>query len=223
MRNGYSVIFLHRSGSLKPFLHHFSQHFGHHLDDLELKNDLLSFKANTEYKNIYEEYEKLKHNLLLVEFFSVSDYLSSLLSISSILRPIGKNSLLYLAAAVSDFYLPQDLMSEHKIQSGQGDLNLSLKPVPKMIKYLKTSQCPDAFIVSFKLETDEGIIVTKAKESLKNYGHHLVISNCLATRNQKVSLIEKEGESTLLRREGTFIEEDLVQKIIEKHKFYRSK
>ena len=137
MRNGYSVIFLHRSGSLKPFLHHFSQHFGHHLDDLELKNDLLSFKANTEYKNIYEEYEKLKHNLLLVEFFSVSDYLSSLLSISSILRPIGKNSLLYLAAAVSDFYLPQDLMSEHKIQSGQGDLNLSLKPVPKMIKYLK--------------------------------------------------------------------------------------
>ena len=36
------------------------------------------------------------------------------------LAPAGASALLYLAAAVSDFYLPESAMAEHKIQSGGG-------------------------------------------------------------------------------------------------------
>jgi phosphopantothenate---cysteine ligase (ATP) len=42
----------------------------------------------------------------------------------------------YLAAAVSDFYIPIDKMVTHKIQSAGGGLHLDLEPVPKILKPL---------------------------------------------------------------------------------------
>ena len=41
--------------------------------------------------------------------------------------------MLYLAAAVSDFYIPISQMPDHKIQSSNGPLSLSLQLVPKML------------------------------------------------------------------------------------------
>nr|GFD60696.1 hypothetical protein [Tanacetum cinerariifolium] len=79
------------------------------------------------------------------------------------------------AAAVSDFFVPQDRMVEHKIQSneeflqsaessGHGkspatrtegrSLVIDLEPVPKFLKQLVDGWAPEAMIVSFKLETD---------------------------------------------------------------------
>ncbi|CAI0654863.1 unnamed protein product, partial [Colletotrichum noveboracense] len=50
-----------------------------------------------------------------------------------LLRPLGPSALLYLAAAVSDFFLPQDRMAEHKIQSTNAtdSLSSSSKPAPQ--------------------------------------------------------------------------------------------
>ena len=53
----------------------------------------------------------------------------------------GRYGLVYLAAAVSDFYTPWSKLPEHKIQSGklhgasaeQEGLALALEPVPKML------------------------------------------------------------------------------------------
>ena len=40
----------------------------------------------------------------------------------------------YLAAAVSDFYLPENKTSNHKIQSGEvSTLNIELYPVEKIL------------------------------------------------------------------------------------------
>eukprot|EP01035_Chromulina_nebulosa_P017763 gene17763-23363_t len=39
---------------------------------------------------------------------------------------------MYLAAAVSDFYIPDNQMAIHKIQSSEGALSLTLQPVPKI-------------------------------------------------------------------------------------------
>lgn len=155
---------------------------------------------------------------MLVEFFSVSDYLHLLLNLSFLLGPFHQSVLLYLSAAVSDFYLPDDQVSEHKIQSGRNDLILTLKPVPKMLKILKASLCPEAFIVSFKLETDENLVIKKAQESLDKSGHDLVVSNCLATRKEKVLLVDKEIVETIELKDKTrFIEELLVSKIVQRH------
>ena len=42
-------------------------------------------------------------------------------------------------------------------------------------------------LVSFKLETDSNILVSKARKALNKYGHKLVIGNILDTRKREVS------------------------------------
>ena len=42
-------------------------------------------------------------------------------------------------------------------------------------------------LVSFKLETDSNILVSKARKALNKYGHKLVIGNILDTRKKEVS------------------------------------
>lgn len=47
-----------------------------------------------------------RNMLLLLPFVSISDYLHELRSIARLMRPLGPRGLLYLAAAVSDFFVP---------------------------------------------------------------------------------------------------------------------
>lgn len=67
--------------------------------------------------------------------------------------------MLYLAAAVSDFYVPRIEMSEHKIQSKEqtDGLTVKLKNVPKFLKLFKKTS-PLTTVISFKLETDKNIL-----------------------------------------------------------------
>lgn len=50
------------------------------------------------------------HKLLTVEFVTLNEYLELLQLISQHLKQVGANALLYLAAAVSDFYIPESEM-----------------------------------------------------------------------------------------------------------------
>jgi phosphopantothenate-cysteine ligase len=47
-----------------------------------------------------------RHMLLVLPFVSISDYLHELRSIARLMAPLGPQGLLYLAAAVSDFFVP---------------------------------------------------------------------------------------------------------------------
>lgn len=129
--------------------------------------------------------------LLTVPFRSIEDYLERLEICSAAVKDCGSLSLFFLAAAVSDFYVPKDQRSEHKMQShgGSNDLVLSLKPVPKTLGLLRSDWAPDAFVVSFKLETDKTILRQKADRAVENYGCHMVIGNLLHTRHKKVSIL----------------------------------
>lgn len=60
---------------------------------------------------------KSRNLLLMLPFVTITDYLFELRAIAQLMKPLGPKGLLYLAAAVSDFFLPADRMSEHKIQS----------------------------------------------------------------------------------------------------------
>lgn len=53
--------------------------------------------------------------LLKVEFTSVTQYLDLLETISRTLYAIKVPTIMFLAAAVSDFYLPEDTLANHKI------------------------------------------------------------------------------------------------------------
>lgn len=51
--------------------------------------------------------------------------------------------------------------AEHKIQSRDGQLTLDLEQVPKALGVLTGCWAPRAVVVSFKLETDEQLLITK--------------------------------------------------------------
>jgi len=55
---------------------------------------------------ILKHQQKTKNDLLKITFTTLSEYLYVLREIASILQNIGANAMLYLAAAVSDFYIP---------------------------------------------------------------------------------------------------------------------
>ena len=65
--------------------------------------------------------KKHKDDLLSVSFTSLSSYLWLLRLVSQVLSGVSDRTpcMLYLAAAVSDFYVPTQELPVHKIQSSQ--------------------------------------------------------------------------------------------------------
>ena len=61
--------------------------------------------------------------------------------------------------------------------------------MPKFLKRLVDGWAPECMIVSFKLETDPAMLVSKAKQALQRYSHHLVIGNLLSTRKWEVVFV----------------------------------
>ena len=205
LESGYAVIFLHRQFSMLPFSRHYSHTTNCFLDYMtESANGQVVVSPEYQQKmlDVYRKYTAAKkgNRLLLLPFTTISEYLWALKEIATIMRSLGPRSLFYLAAAVSDFFLPKDRLSEHKIQSGtlstpgrkpvqSKKLMIDLDPVPKFLKNLVNGWAPEGMIVSFKLETDPPLLVSKAQQSLDKYSHHLVIGNLLSTRKYEVVFI----------------------------------
>jgi phosphopantothenate---cysteine ligase (ATP) len=217
LRAGYAVIFLHRQFSLLPYSRHYSHNTRSFLDFMREDSEgrvVVEEEHQQEMLHVLRQYTFAKQNnlLLVLTFVTVTEYLWKLRELAKIMHPLGSKALFYLAAAVSDFFVPKDRMVEHKIQSSDGftqynetndtrqaartegsSLIIDLDPVPKFLKQLVDAWAPDAIIVSFKLETDPAILVQKAQYSLDKYAHHLVIGNLLMTRKWEVVFVSKEG------------------------------
>ncbi|RHZ28313.1 hypothetical protein DYB37_007433 [Aphanomyces astaci] len=137
-----------------------------------------------------------------ISFVSVNDYFYALQLVAAAVAPLKERAVFYLAAAVSDFYIPDAELVEHKIQShatvGQG-LSLQLQ----------------------NLETDESILKQKAQASIDNYGMHLVryvVANELKTRFDQVWLITKDAHTRLDKPEDDLdIELALTNAVSEMH------
>ena len=110
--------------------------------------------------------------------------------VTSKLAPFRHRCCLYLAAAVSDFWLPPDKMNEHKIQSADGGLCIQLDQVPKLLGKITAEWAPNAYVVSFKLETDRDILIKKAAGAIDNYSVSLVCANILQSRREMCFLVE---------------------------------
>jgi len=228
--SGYAVIFLYRRHSLQPYGRHFLLHKQNNfLDYLTYNEETNSVQVIDEYNEqianvlrLHAEANK-KGLLLKIAFQSIHEYLFLLKGAAQALEASGSRALIYSAAAVSDFYIPFAKMVEHKIQSGSGGLDLHLEPVPKMLGLLSNEWAPRAFVVSFKLETEEALLATKACKSLRHYGHQLVIGNLLQSHKDQVLLFPKGCEkakepsaSKILRRTAKQIEtnEDIEKSLV---------
>ncbi|KAL8724906.1 MAG: hypothetical protein Q9181_006627 [Wetmoreana brouardii] len=212
---GYAVVFLHRQFSLLPYSRHYSHSTNCFLDFVS-EDQNGGVVVNSEYQDkmrqVARKYTAAKtdNTLLLLPFTTITEYLWALKEIATLMRPLGPTGLFYLAAAVSDFFIPRDRMVEHKIQSsevgrpseasgnepgGAGKrMLIDLDPVPKLLRNLVDGWAPEGMIVSFKLETDPSILVSKARQALERYSHHLVIGNLLSTRKWEVVFVTPHAD-----------------------------
>lgn len=72
-------------------------------------------------RDVLRKYRYAKQNnlLLILPFTTVTEYMFELRALAHIMKPLGANAMFYLAAAVSDFFIPRERMAEHKIQSSE--------------------------------------------------------------------------------------------------------
>uniref|UniRef100_A0A0R3WWZ6 DFP domain-containing protein n=1 Tax=Hydatigena taeniaeformis TaxID=6205 RepID=A0A0R3WWZ6_HYDTA len=147
--------------------------------------------------------------LLLLDFTTVEDYLVKLRWICFLFNQgdlCRQGTLLFLAAAVSDFFIPHDHLPQHKLHAGltsnrtssdniqygtDGSLTIHLSPVPKVLGLISTKWVTSAMVVSFKLETDTSLVLDRAKAAFKRYQTHAVVANLLQTRKQEAWLIHE--------------------------------
>ncbi len=323
LANGYKVIYLYRNGSIIPFTRSLRKTVAcnfdfNYLDKIIIggNNDelLLSFTSSEDRQRCISEVECYnlckKDNLILSHSFeTVEEYLTLLQVCAEELKALGPLAMFYLAAAVSDFFIPFNELPVHKIQSTPSadtsvvnnskantatpasskqkkssitgvsvvkdsastpatpprrssnvfspsvlqvitgaispkksppkrqanqsknstnvDTNdfitLKLYHVPKKLGDLKSLWAPSAFVVSFKLETDQELVLMKAKSSIEKYHMDVVIANNLTSRRDLVQLVSGNGdiiEDIQRPDSASLIEPLIVRSIIEKHNNY---
>lgn len=213
-----SVIFLYRTTTLRPFMRHFTN--TNFLEILEVHDDVVQVdeKHTVLVKQMLKQFNEDKTRLLEIPFTTLTDYLWLLKTTCHELQTFGRKAMLYLAAAVSDFYIPNEDMVEHKIQSSDGAPSVQLKIVPKMLAPLVRNWVPLAFVVSFKLETDEAILLKKAKKALLTYQHRVVVANLLHNRKERVILVFHEEPEQKVEMSKDELEQglEIEQKIVKK-------
>jgi len=248
LKAGYAVIFMHRQFSLQPFSRHYSHTLNPFMDLLAVESEtqtpttppaiVIVPEARQKLLGVLTEYRKAhdEGTFLPLTFVTVNDYLWLLKAVSEEMAVLKRHSMYYLAAAVSDFFLPTQKMSEHKIQSGKGSLNIEMDQVPKILKPMVDEWTPEGFVVSFKLETDSKILIPKARASLERYGHQVVIGNELNRRKYEVVFVSKAPsvspavESPTVEEwlilspeeieQGKEIESDIVGRLVRLHTAY---
>ena len=95
--------------------------------------------------------------LIKIPFVTIHEYLDGIEKISRSLHENNLASISYMAAAVSDFWIPLDKMEQHKIQSKdmtEDGFTLKMDNTPRMLGAVKHNWNPNTILVSFKLETD---------------------------------------------------------------------
>jgi len=241
LKQGWAVVFLFRSGSLQPFARHL--HPSSLLSALQEQatspSPSLLLPPGPECSRllpVVREAREAEGRLLQIDFSSLSSYLwllrAATLALAERKEKEGGSkekqgedgssvrNLLYLAAAVSDFYIPNGDLPVHKIQSSEGAPSIQLQCVPKMLVPLAQLWKGGSALVSFKLETDSNILVMKARKALDKYGHKLVIGNLLDTRKREVLLVFRDRMEDVRLSEaelemGVEIEEKIISRLIE--------
>ncbi|KAK6257436.1 hypothetical protein QUC31_000895 [Theobroma cacao] len=226
IKAGYAVIFLYRRGTCQPYCRSLPE--DPLLECFEIADDV-DIQVRQPHSEavkgaIRDHHAAVAGGLLLkLPFTTIFEYLQMLRIIALSMRSLGPHAMFYLAAAVSDFYVPWKSMAEHKIQSASGPLDMRLMQVPKMLLVLRTEWTPMAFCISFKLETDSKILLEKASTALKKYEMHSVVANELLTRKEEVIVVTSGGNILVHRdrtRTGSDVEDPLVELLVDRHSTY---
>ncbi|TQS31414.1 hypothetical protein Golomagni_08303, partial [Golovinomyces magnicellulatus] len=233
LSQGYAVIFLHREFSLQPYSRHYTHAKDCFLDFLTEDDDGrvgVRSSEGSRIRTVLGEYKRAKDSnlLLMLPFVTIGDYLHELRAIARLMKPLGHRALLYLAAAVSDFFVPPERMSEHKIQSTDAASKLQRKTSREEI----TKEALARFNVEEEYNSRRReFLIERQKEVILNtmiklvmmppeYEHNVMYRSC-STRALKRAILEGDeqyvqGPLDLKDSEG-FFDEAKVRKFLEQH------
>ena len=205
LKYGYRVVFITRDTALKPYLRVTS---GVEKLPLESVGEIVG--------NAVGKYHEAVNSgsLVVIPYKTVRDYLVLLESCIEACVPVQSRVLFYLAAAVSDYFLPESQTSTHKISSENASLDLHLTSVPKKLGEIK-ARCPQSYVVSFKLETDKAKIEAAARKAIAKYGVDAVVGNQLATRQDECTIYTATSVTEVIR-DTEEIEGKLVPELVNK-------
>nr|KAJ0201676.1 hypothetical protein LSAT_V11C600323380 [Lactuca sativa] len=233
LKSGYSVIFLYRRGTCQPYCRSLPEDpllecFRVTDDDSCIQVQVHESHSEAVKTAISKHHAVGAISLSLVQ--SCVSYICLKVSfhdrlfqeilrlIATSMKMLGPSGMFYLAAAVSDFYVPWESMAVHKIQSASGPLDMRLAQVPKMLSVLRKVWAPTAFCVSFKLETDKEILLEKADAALKRYKMNAVVANELSSRKEVVILVTNSGKVSVYRdNKDSDVESPLIKLLVDKH------
>ncbi|KAK3154445.1 hypothetical protein QOZ80_2BG0190610 [Eleusine coracana subsp. coracana] len=219
LKAGYAVIFLHRRGSCQPYSRFLPDDSFLKFFDVNSESKIQVVDSHeTVVKKAIGEYSKAIEggSLLKIPFTTIFEYLQLLKIVATSMSSVGLHGMFYLAAAVSDFYVPWDSMAKHKIQSAGGPLDMRLIQVPKMLSVLRSQWAPMAFCISFKLETDSDILVQKADMALNKYKMNIVVANLLATYKEEVIIVTNSERNAIRKHNKNEDLEEHIIKLLEK-------
>ncbi len=136
----------------------------------------------------------------------------------AVARSIGSADVVVMAAAPSD-YRPST-RSDHKLQKTAGGMSIVLEPTVDVLLDTVNQRNPDAVVVGFALESEDG--VNRAREKLVRKQLDLIVLNmageegsAFETKSNRVSLVTKERVDELPLLAKTEVAEQLLDRIEE--------
>jgi phosphopantothenoylcysteine decarboxylase/phosphopantothenate--cysteine ligase len=109
----------------------------------------------------------------------------------------GGADLVFMAAAVAD-YTPAE-PADTKLKKAEGDLTLTLRRTPDILRTLGAKKRPGQVLVGFALETDDGL--DNARDKLERKNLDWVVLNSL--RDEGAGFGPSTNRVTLLHRDGS--------------------
>jgi phosphopantothenoylcysteine decarboxylase/phosphopantothenate--cysteine ligase len=125
------------------------------------------------------------------------------------------NDITIVCAAISD-YTPDK--HEGKIPSGAPELELKLKPTPKVLGAIREAN-PQTFLVGFKAEydVDDESLAEKAGARMEELGLNMIVANDLKSvqvESNNVIIINRDGTRVSSEGAKSKISEDIFDEII---------
>ncbi|ORC89623.1 putative mucin-like glycoprotein [Trypanosoma theileri] len=186
----WACVFLHHKDSEQPFRCHINR-----MSTKQLFAELAAPSRSPTLTAAMEAYEKYNDYILYIPYHTVIEYmyLLQLLTVTLSRQVECLQSvpmMLIAAAAVSDYFIPLERMSKNKISGGNG-LTLQLDNVPKVLATISEEWHGSAvdiprYLITFKLETEETAMKTKAVHNLNQYDCDVVVANMLQNYREKV-------------------------------------
>lgn len=188
LRKGYAVLHVRSTKSAFPFLTDLYHILRTSPEQILFSTPRVPFGTSD-----------LLRNLVSVTFEDLFQYLFVLREACRIAGESKSECMIVLAAAVADFYVPRSEMAEDKIQSrsSANGLTLKLRNTPKMLGCIKEDWGARlATVISFKLETNENVLLAKSALALKRYKCiDAVCANCLDTRRDEIRIVVVSSSS----------------------------